>query len=77
MEPLDQRISQLEQRITTLETKATTTTMIISNERASVDRNLDAIEPTLTSLTYRMKIVEEIIKNRNCMQEDLNRSIRR
>ena len=71
VETLDHRISHLERRVTNLGTKATTTTMQINNERAYVDKNFNQIEPTLTSLTRRMKIVEEVTKNLNCMQEDL------
>ena len=46
--------------------------MRINNERAYVDRNLNEIEPTLTSVTHQMKIVVEITKNWNRMQEGLN-----
>ena len=38
---------------------------------AYVDENFNEIKPTLTSLTRRMKTVEEVTKNWSHMQEDL------
>ena len=39
----------------------------INNERGYVDKSFIETEETLTGLTRRMMIVEEITQNRNCM----------
>ena len=62
VEPLDECVSKLEWQLITLEMDVTNTQVRVHNELMYVDKNLDKIKQTLTSLTSHMIIVEETKK---------------
>ena len=71
VEPMAMRLTGVEKQVYETETKTLTNQLNIESNRQYLDQQLYQINETLTSLTCRMNIVEEITKNWNCMEQEL------
>ena len=55
-----------------VEARATSYQLGLSNQRQYEDTNFGVMNEILTSLTFHMKVVEEITRNWNLMEQELN-----
>ena len=63
MEPLNKYMTRLEQCVTKVKTRSQVNQLKLTKEREYVDTHFSQMDVTLTNVTCRLHIVEEIAKN--------------